>query len=149
MNGGCDYELPRHRHFSLMRAVWSVLCDNLEKFYLKFNCINVLHGNWMLTRVSRKHCAIYGDRFLCQCRKNKTWIDGNARGHNQHCDYWCPSAKSPGHQCPQWLIDNHCIWLISCRYFIFKLNNISKWNQILTEMIRLFSFDAWYLWCCR
>ena len=31
----------------------------------------------------------------------------------QHCSYWCPGAKSPGHQYSQWRLNIHCFVMVS------------------------------------
>ena len=37
------------------------------------------------------------------------WTVGNIWVHTEHCSYWCPGAKAPGHQQPQCWLNNHCI----------------------------------------
>ena len=64
---------------------------------------------------------------------------GNAWVCTQHCDYWCPGAKAPGHQYPQCWINIHCIGPILKRYITLIRSNIGKWNYILKKkMMQLF-----------
>ena len=41
------------------------------------------------------------------------WIAGNLLEHTQHCGYWWPGAKAPGHQYPQCWPNIHCIGPVS------------------------------------
>ena len=37
------------------------------------------------------------------------WTAGNAWAHTQHCSYWCPGAKAPGHKYPKCGLHIHII----------------------------------------
>ena len=52
---------------------------------------------------------------------------------SQHCGYWCPGAKAPGHQYPQCWLNIHCIGPVSYKNIAHKLNSIRKWNYILKK----------------
>ena len=57
---------------------------------------------------------------------------GNAWVRTQHCCFWCPRAKAPGHQYLQYGTNNNSSWPVSNNNKItFICNNIRKWNQIL------------------
>ena len=55
------------------------------------------------------------------------WTDGNAWMHNQHCGYWCPGAKAPGHQYPQCWFSTYCTTQASYKYITFNTNNDENW----------------------
>ena len=38
-----------------------------------------------------------------------SWTAGNSWIHNQHCGYWCPGAKTPGHQYQQCWLCTYCM----------------------------------------
>ena len=42
---------------------------------------------------------------------------GNAWVRSQHCGYWCPGAKAPGHQYPQCWLNIHCIGPVSYKKY--------------------------------
>ena len=58
------------------------------------------------------------------------WTAGNAWARTQHCGYWCPGAKAPGHQYPQRWPNIHCSGPVSNRYITIMGNNIRKQNHI-------------------
>ena len=60
--------------------------------------------------------------FQPQCVNPKT--AGKSWVHSQHWGNWCPSAKAPGHQYPQYQLNSHCIGTISYRNITCKINNI-------------------------
>ena len=49
---------------------------------------------------------------------------GNAWVRSQHCGYWCPGAKAPGHQYPQCWLNIHCIWPDSYENIVLLVNTI-------------------------
>ena len=59
--------------------------------------------------------------------------------HSQHCGYWCPGAKAPGHQYPQCWLNIHCIGLVSYETIAHEVNSIRKWNHILKKMTQSFN----------
>ena len=52
---------------------------------------------------------------------------------SQHCGYWCPGAKAPGHQYPQCWLNINCIGPVSSKTIAHKVNSIRKWNHILKK----------------
>ena len=52
---------------------------------------------------------------------------------SQHCGYWCPGAKAPGHQYPQCWLNIHRIGPVSYKNVAHKVNSIRKWNHILKK----------------
>ena len=55
---------------------------------------------------------------------------GNTWVCNQHCGYWCPGAKAPGHQYPQCWLNIHCIGPVSYKNIAPIVNNIRKyWKE--------------------
>ena len=57
----------------------------------------------------------------------KAWVP------TQHCDYWCPGAKAPGHQYPQCWLNRRRIGLISWRNVLFIVKNSKKRNDHLKK----------------
>ena len=55
---------------------------------------------------------------------------GNTWVCTQHCGYWCPGAKAPGHQYPQCWLNINCFGEVSYRNITVKGNYIRKWNYI-------------------
>ena len=53
---------------------------------------------------------------------------------SQHCGYWCPGAKAPGHQYPQCWLNIHCIGPVSYKSMAHKVNSIRKWYHILKKI---------------
>ena len=45
---------------------------------------------------------------------------------SQHRGYWCPGAKAPGHQYPQWWLNIYCIGPVSYKKIKLMVNNITK-----------------------
>ena len=45
---------------------------------------------------------------------------------SQHCGYWCPGAKAPGHQYPQYWLNNQFIGAFSYENIALWLDNIRK-----------------------
>ena len=58
--------------------------------------------------------------------------------HSQHCGYWCPGAKAPGHQYPQYWLNLQFIGPVSYESIRLLLDNIRKWNCILKKMTQSF-----------
>ena len=58
--------------------------------------------------------------------------------HTQHCRYWCPGAKAPGHLYPQCWLNIHCTTHVLNQYHTDMLhfieNNIKQWNYILKQI---------------
>ena len=50
--------------------------------------------------------------------------------YTQHCCYWCPGAKAPGHQCLQCWLYTDSIGSFSYINISSKANNIRKLNHI-------------------
>ena len=48
--------------------------------------------------------------------------------HTQHCSYWCPGAKAPGHQYPRCWMNIHSTESVSNRNITFVGNNVSERN---------------------
>ena len=48
--------------------------------------------------------------------------------HTQHCSYWCPGAKAPGHQYPQCWLNIHCIGSVSFRNTVKCHYNACHYN---------------------
>ena len=46
--------------------------------------------------------------------------------HTQHCGYWWPGAKAPGHQYPLCWLNTHCMRPVLCKNVTFVVNNIRK-----------------------
>ena len=65
------------------------------------------------------------------------WTAGNTQMHTQHCSYWCPGAKTPGHQYPPCWWNIHYIVSVSFRNITTRMDNIRKWNYILNKMAQL------------
>ena len=55
---------------------------------------------------------------------------GNTWVCSQHCGYWCPGAKAPGHQYPHCWLNIHCIGPVSYKNIAHKVNSIRKWSHI-------------------
>ena len=59
---------------------------------------------------------------------------GNPRWCTQHCSYWCPGAKAPGHQYPQCWLNIYCIGPVSPQkyqlYETISENNIKFWKRL-------------------
>ena len=51
---------------------------------------------------------------------------GNAWVRSQHCGYWCPGAKAPGHQYPQYWLNIQFIGPVSYENITLLLDNIRK-----------------------
>ena len=51
---------------------------------------------------------------------------GNAWVRSQHCGYWCPGAKAPGHQYPQYWLNDQLIGAFSYENITLLLDNIRK-----------------------
>ena len=66
------------------------------------------------------------------------WTLGNAWVRSQHCGYWSPGVKAPGHQYPQCWLNIHCIGPISYKDIAHKVNSIRKWNHILKKITQSF-----------
>ena len=62
---------------------------------------------------------------------------------SQHCGYWCPGAKAPGHQYPQCWLNIHCIGPVSYKNIAHKVNSIRKLNHILKKMTQSFNGSYW------
>ena len=63
---------------------------------------------------------------------------GNAWVRSQHCGYWCPGAKAPGHQHPQCWLNIHCSgpisyknWHLCCTTLENKNTFWKKWPSRL------------------
>ena len=54
------------------------------------------------------------------------WTLGNTWVHSQHCGYWCPGAKAPGHQYPQYWLNLQFIGPVSYENIRLLLDNIRK-----------------------
>ena len=54
---------------------------------------------------------------------------GHAQLHIQHCSYWCPGAKAPGHQHPHRWLNIHFIGPVSYRNIAVLRNNIRSLNN--------------------
>ena len=70
------------------------------------------------------------------------WVNHETAGEawvpTQHCGYWCPGAKAPGHQYPQCWLNRCWIGLISCRNVLFIVKSSKKRNDHLKKkMIQL------------
>ena len=50
----------------------------------------------------------------------------NAWVHSQHCGYWCPGAKAPGHQYPQYRLNIQFIGPVSYENITLLLDNVRK-----------------------
>ena len=48
--------------------------------------------------------------------------------YTQHCGYWCLSAEAPGHWYPQCWLNTHCIWSVSYKIIIFRVNTLLKYS---------------------
>ena len=73
----------------------------------------------------------------------------NAWVRSQHCGYWCPGAKAPGHQYPQCWLNIHFIAPVSCKNIAHKVNSIRKWNHILKTNdpgVNLFFSNIFHYW---
>ena len=86
---------------------------------------DMLMGQDELTKCYRSH-------FLASLHINP-WTPGNAWMRSQHCGYWCPGAKAPGHQYPQCWLNIPCIGPVSYKNIAHKVNSIRKWNHILKK----------------
>ena len=51
----------------------------------------------------------------------------------QHCSYWCPGAKAPGHQYPQCWLRIPYTEPVSYRNITFIGDNIGKWNYTFSK----------------
>ena len=60
----------------------------------------------------------------------------NAWSHSQHCGYWCPGAKAPGHQYPQCLLSIYCTTQGSYKNITFTANN-TKNSKVHFEKKRI------------
>ena len=58
---------------------------------------------------------------------------GNTWVLSQHCGYWCPGAKAPGHQYPQCWLNIHCVGSVSYKTITHKVNRMRKWNHVLKK----------------
>ena len=61
----------------------------------------------------------------------------------QHCGYWCPGAKAPGHQYPHCWPTVQYIGPVSDKNITFTVNNIKKCNQILKKVTKLFRVNGY------
>ena len=72
----------------------------------------------------------------------------------QHCSYWCPGAKAPGHQYPQCWLDISFYWYLPYRYrcVIVILQHVQlEWThcvQVLPHGDRSGSTLAQVMACC-
>ena len=84
--------------------------------------------NWTLTNKLQWNQAIkVFFRWICLwkcCHLPAKFMAGNAWVRTQHCCYWCPGAKAPGHQYLQCWENIHCIGLASHSNITVKGNNI-------------------------
>ena len=67
---------------------------------------------------------------------------GNAWVHTQHCSYWCPDAKAPGHQYPQYWLDIDSIGAVSYRNITVIWNNIKRQDYILKKNPHFLRFNS-------
>ena len=63
--------------------------------------------------------------------------------HSQHCGYWCPGAKAPGHQYPQCWLNIHCIGPVSYTTIAHKVNSVRKWNHVFKKMTQSFKLQPY------
>ena len=65
--------------------------------------------------------SLISTRMYLQNYSFNLYTTGNAWVHTQHCNYWCPGAKAPGHQYPQ------------CWLTIDYIGTVSHWKGIILE----------------
>ena len=53
----------------------------------------------------------------------------------QHCGYWCPGAKAPGHQYPQCWPNINCTGPISNKNMIFVVNKVENYIISLNDAV--------------
>ena len=69
--------------------------------------------------------------------KLNPWTTGNTWACTQHCSYWWPGAKAPGHQYQQCWQNIHCIRPVALRTVTFIGNISRKWNYALNKNTQL------------
>ena len=70
---------------------------------------------------------------------------GNTGVHIRHCSYWCPGAKAPGHQYPQFWLIVSCIGPVITVIVTILKNKITFWKKIPSSL-RGLKNSCWRHW---
>ena len=106
---------------------WFRYCHYLNQSYLPFSEILCKSPESNLTARTQ---TVLHDEFenytlkIIVSSPGGQWVNlkaGNAWMRSQHCSYWCPGAKAPGHQDPQ-------CWLIVLDQFLIEISQL--WETI-------------------
>ena len=105
------WKYSHHKNNVFITVMWHELCLKSTSTQLF-----VQQLEWTSTKENVKdpHCWHFVN----------PWTPGNAWVRSQHCGYWCPGAKAPGHQYPQCWLNIHCIGPVS--YITLIMDNIRK-----------------------
>ena len=89
------------------------------------------------------HCCHHFDENICNNSSTnvlsgvKSMINSLSAGNTwmciQHCGYWCPGAKAPGHQQPQCALIIYCTRPVSHKRNTFTVNIITNLNYIMNK----------------
>ena len=104
--------------------------------------VNIISDNGFVPSGNNSQATTWADVDLVLCCLLP--YAGNAWVRSQHCGYWCPGAKAPGHQYPQCWLNIHCIGPVPYKNIAHKVNSIRKWNHILKKTRQI-----WGIWKLR
>ena len=103
---------------------WKNLCLTLLTTILKW-IFNLICFQWYVQYFSYHSSEAIGHPL----HSLNPWTAGNTWVHSQHCGYWYPGAKAPGHQYPQCWLNVDCIIPVLYKN-ITPSNKIAFWTKL-------------------